>query len=378
MKKTTVLIFIKEKEPGLLALADRREKSLVPVFGGPRIIDYYTLPFISSDLKRIFVLAEKDMTGVKDHLIYMHSTGKIKVLDESDVYNAFLRLSNLRKNESLLLLRADGILITDWKKLARKLLALPSGEYKIVNEDQHTIGFYIQEANFIQKLKKEEHKISDSVSKIDTLWDLLAKCLRSSGEEVSCNALYFNLLSVAQYFEVHFALLQKMEEWVRVLAPLSVSAVNEESVSQVGRTGFVKNSYIAHSCTVNGILDHSILFPNVRIGKDALIKNSIIMENNYIGEGAVIQNTIVCSTTEIFSKISPNIGERARIGEDDRSGSNNRYPDSLHSGITLIGRNVEIPKDYKISRNCFIGSDVERTCLKGIERVKAGDSVLPH
>jgi len=38
---------------------------------------------------------------------------------------------------------------------------------------------------------------------------------------------------------------------------------------------------------------------------------------------------------------------------------------------------VEIPRQYRVLRNCYIASDVAKSELRRRERLKAGDSVLP-
>jgi len=54
----------------------------------------------------------------------------------------------------------------------------------------------------------------------------------------------------------------------------------------------VKNSMVAASCILSGTVEKSILFRNVTIGKDAVVRNCVIMQNCTIGEGAVVENLI--------------------------------------------------------------------------------------
>jgi hypothetical protein len=100
------------------------------------------------------------------------------------------------------------------------------------------------------------------------------------------------------------------------------------------------------------------------------------MDNNSIGGGAHVVNSIVCDSNELFSRIMPNIGDNAHIGEEGSSGSNALYPELINGGITMVGRNVEIPGRVTVSRNCYITSDVGKTGFKGRNRVEAGDSIL--
>lgn len=374
MRKISVLIFIKEREPGLLSIIDNREKSLVPLLGGVKIVDYYIGPLIHSGFRQIAILMDEDMVGVKDYLLYMYNLQDIRILSESDVYKKLIRALKLKRNESMLILRAEGMLVTEWERFIEFLTKLPDGSYEIATEQDETIGFFLREAKFVQGLKDKTPLFNLEDSKVDRTWQILTETLRSSVKRVHYSSQFFTLKTAFDYYKFHFLIMEDIENFARVLSLLPTHN-EEENLSQVGGTGFVKDSYISSSCTVDGYVEHSMLFPHVKIGRNARVIDSIIMSNNYIGEGAIVQNTIVCENGQ-FSKVTPNIGEKARIGEDDTSGVNGRYPDFIYGGITLIGQNVEIPKGFRISRNCFISSDIDKALFRGRERVKAGDSVL--
>lgn len=54
----------------------------------------------------------------------------------------------------------------------------------------------------------------------------------------------------------------------------------------------VTNSLIADGCEVNGTVENSILFRNVKIEEGAIVKNSIVMENTYIQKNSVLTYAI--------------------------------------------------------------------------------------
>lgn len=376
MTQLKALIFIKEKEQGLLSITDYREKSLVPVFGGNKIIDYYIGPLISSVFNRILVLSDRDMTGIKDHLVYTYSSNKIRIISESDVYLSLLNLLKLKKNEAMIVLRADGLFFPEWENFTEFLTALPARNYKIVTRNKDTIGFYLREMKFAGKMKALGAGIDQASSKVDQTWEILEEILANSTKSIEYNTRLMKVETAFDYYTVHFSMLNNIKEFSRLrFYPPSVS-MTEESLSRIVGTGFVKDSHISSSCTIEGYVESSILFSNVKVGKHAHVMNSIIMSNNYIGDRAVVQNTIVCDNGELFPRVSPNIGESARIGEDDSTGANTLYPGLIHGGVTLIGQNVEIPKGFKVSRNCFIASSVDKGVLRSRIRMKAGDSAL--
>lgn len=54
----------------------------------------------------------------------------------------------------------------------------------------------------------------------------------------------------------------------------------------------VRNSLIADGCVINGFVENSILFRNVRIEEGAVVKNSIVMENGFVGKNSSLQYAI--------------------------------------------------------------------------------------
>ena len=59
------------------------------------------------------------------------------------------------------------------------------------------------------------------------------------------------------------------------------------------------NSLEANGCRISGEVENSIIFRNVKIGKDAIVKNSIIFESTEIGDNSVVINTIIDKNVKI-------------------------------------------------------------------------------
>ena len=55
----------------------------------------------------------------------------------------------------------------------------------------------------------------------------------------------------------------------------------------------VRNSMVSDGSLIQGEVDHSILFREVKVGKGAKVKNSIIMQRCVIEDGAVVENVIL-------------------------------------------------------------------------------------
>jgi ADP-glucose pyrophosphorylase len=373
MKKLSIVIMVKRVEPGLLAISDGRSKSIIPVFDGAKIIDYYLAPFVALGITSMSVVLQKDMAPVVDHIVYHYSAGKVRMLQES---NALQKLFRIQNTEKMLFLRADAVFIADWSEIIRRLFSLDRAQIELTGEDGTTIGYYIQGSDYFKTLGSWCEEQEQSGWDIDRAWALISNNLRQNNSKLKCPGHLFGLRTVVEYYETHFELLRDMDMYLSVRSSLPGLEGSNESVSQIGNSGFVKDSILSQGCSIEGCVEHSILFSNVQVGKNAKVMNSIVMENNYVGEGAVVLNSIICDSSEFFSKMSPNIGEGAYIGENDPTGTNSESPHFLYRGITLIGRNVEIPRNFKISRNCYIASNTDRSALKEMKLVKAGDSVF--
>ncbi len=69
--------------------------------------------------------------------------------------------------------------------------------------------------------------------------------------------------------------------------------------TKYGDNANVKNSYIADGCVINGEVENSIIFRNVKIEKGAKVKNSIIMQNSLVEENSSLNCIIVDKNARI-------------------------------------------------------------------------------
>jgi len=112
----------------------------------------------------------------------------------------------------------------------------------------------------------------------------------------------------------------------------------------ISDTAQVQNSMLAEGCQVEGKVDFSVLFDNVTVEKDAVVRDSIIMPGSKIKSGAVVKYSIVAENTVVEEKAS--IGKRPEEVDMDTW------------GITVIGSNITIGKNVCIGANEMIDSDV--------------------
>ena len=112
----------------------------------------------------------------------------------------------------------------------------------------------------------------------------------------------------------------------------------------------VENSLITDGCDISGKVDYSILFKNVTIEEDTSVEYSLIMPGAVIKKGAKVRYSIIAENAVVE--------ENAQIGEDPQTAKTENW------GITVVGDNLTVGKNAKISANKMI-----------VENVKEGEEV---
>ncbi len=69
--------------------------------------------------------------------------------------------------------------------------------------------------------------------------------------------------------------------------------VRDEIPSYYGETSSVNECTIADGCVINGSIENSVLFRDVKVAEGAVIKGSVIMQGTKIGKDAYIENAII-------------------------------------------------------------------------------------
>ena len=119
----------------------------------------------------------------------------------------------------------------------------------------------------------------------------------------------------------------------------------------------VSRSMISAGCVIEGEVVNSVLSPGVMVGPGCRVLDSIILHDCVIEEGATVDLAIMDKRVRI--------GKGAVVGNgDNKNIPNSRYPDHLYTGITLLGKEVEVPSGTVIGRNCIINPWCKQNCFK--------------
>lgn len=117
----------------------------------------------------------------------------------------------------------------------------------------------------------------------------------------------------------------------------------------IADTASVSNSLITEGCEIQGEVKHSIIFHNVRIGKNSKVNDSIIMNNVEIGDNVIINKAIIGDGAIIKNGVRINTR-----GVDTPEYVNTKicsHDLSLVGPLVIIGNNVKIGKLSMITKN---------------------------
>ena len=109
----------------------------------------------------------------------------------------------------------------------------------------------------------------------------------------------------------------------------------ERPPARIGPNASVSRSMISHGCVIDGLVEHSVLSPGVRVAAGAEVRDSIVLFDAVIEEGAVLDRAIVDKEAHV--------GRRARVGVGDDLTPNRVEPERLTAGITLVGKRARDP-----------------------------------
>lgn len=114
----------------------------------------------------------------------------------------------------------------------------------------------------------------------------------------------------------------------------------------IGKDAIVENSSVSEGCEIDGLVDYSVVSPNVTIEKDAEVKYSVIMPGATIKSGAKVYYSIIAEDAVIESG--------AQVGA---------IPEDLDNpedwGVAVIGSGATITSGKKIAPKEMIASGEE-------------------
>lgn len=160
--------------------------------------------------------------------------------------------------------------------------------------------------------------------------------------------------TIDEYWLANMSLLKSepeinLKKW-EVRTNLANGNISDRTPSHFSSQAKIENSLIYNGCMVSGQVINSVIFPGVVIDADVLVKDSIVFYDTVIEKGA--------SLDKVITDVGVRVGPMVKIGLGATDKPNVRFPELLKSGITIIGRDTEIPANIQISKNCIVAPNL--------------------
>ncbi len=169
------------------------------------------------------------------------------------------------------------------------------------------------------------------------------------------------------YWEANMALLSESPaldlydpEWV-------IHTRSEERPPvKIGPEARVGGNLLSNGCIVEGTIERSIISPGVYVSAGAVIRDSVVMNDTWIGPGVVVDRAIIDKEVRV--------AEDVRIGFGDDNTPNRKSPETLNTGLTVVGKRARLPAGVRVGHNVVIGPGVKETACPDKE-IPSGETV---
>ena len=392
--KTKVVILAGGEGSRLGVLTAKRTKPAVPFAGKYRIIDFTLSNCVNSGLFDVMLLTQYRPHSLIEHIGVGHPwdldrsfTGGVHIHQpytaryESGFYkgtaDAVQQNFNFVSNgnpDLVLILSGDHIYQMDFDPLitfhqehqadmtvatmrvsreeaTRFGVLATDGDYRVskfVEKPADPPGTLISMGIYIFTMDALDRALAEDARDPDSAHDFgksIVPMMLANGQSIFAfpySGYWVDVGTIDSYWQAHMDLLESPpafnlndRSWVIHTRSQERPPVLIHAGATVGDSLVTDGSIIAEDARVV----RSVLSPGVYVGPGAVVRESIILNNSYIEAGAQVYRTVMDKNTTI--------GHEAVVGEDTAA-----------SGLTMIGKNSQIPTRYTIGGGSVIHSDV--------------------
>jgi glucose-1-phosphate adenylyltransferase len=401
--KTMAMILAGGEGRRLSILSQKRAKPAVPFAGKYRIIDFTLSNCVNSGIYQVGIATQYRPRSLHDHIRsgrpwdLDRASGGVTLLQpylgrsDSDWYQGTadairqnLDFVRRPKPEHVLVLAGDHVYKMDYDNLisfhrerqadctvaVRRLpleeasrfgVMVVDEDYRIIEFEEKppapkstlvSMGIYVFQLEALRRVLEQD--LDDPSSDRDFGKDIIPRLLADGTRLYAFpfNNYWVDVGTVHAYWEAHMELLSDDPPLDLMDRDWVIHTRSEERPPVNIRTGaIVSHSQISDGCVIEGSVEFSVLSPGVRIHRGAVVRHSIIMTDTVIREGAVIDRCIIDKQV--------NVARGAYLGWGKDYTVNTLG--NLTSGITLVGKNAQLPSGLRVGRNCVLVSDLKES-----------------
>jgi hypothetical protein len=272
------------------------------------------------------------------------------VKDRADIENLKQFLSHGTDAQTIIVGRSGNLTVVDWN-LFFSLKKTSNGIGKI-HLGRDPSDLYMMPR---RKLREIIQDLSERVEKgkkrfCSLLFD--EYLFRHFDRIVNLEGYSFLMRNCYEYWRENLNLISALRN-ERFLALYMKLQSPHDAKSSVTESGALMNSFVGCGCRVKGVVENSIIFHNVDIGKNTRIRGSVVLPYNTVEDGVVIENALILEGRDRVIERNSVIGGFMDV-------HNREYPELLRQGLSIVGQSVHIPRNTRIGAACLVASKGEK------------------
>lgn len=412
----TAMILAGGESPALSVLTALRSEAAVPFGGKYRIIDFALSNCVNSEVYDVNVLTQYMPRSLNEHIgvgrpwdldrttgglrllqPYQSTRGEKGAWQEGTADALRFNLDVLRSQvDDVLVLAGDHIYKMDYRPLLQlhreRAADVTLAVRSVPGFEAYRFGMVSMDPdNRVVEYEEKPRRTHSTLASMGVyvfrrevlvkyLTDSIGKKQRNLGGEVlprmvagsKAYAYVFqgywaDAGTVQAYYEANMALLAETPaldlydfDW-----PIYTRSEERPAVL-IGEDARVQGNLLCDGCHIEGTVIRSIISPGVQVKPGAVVRDAIIMNDAVIEEGAEVDRAILDKRVHV--------GAGARLGAGEDNTPNQKWPDRLNTGLTIVGKAAAIPAHTVIGRNVVIYPHVTAKGFAGAE-IASGETI---
>jgi glucose-1-phosphate adenylyltransferase len=403
MNKILGMVLAGGRVDELLVLTAKRPKSALPMWGTYRIIDFVLSNMMHAGIEVVGVLSQYRPYSLNTHLLngepwdYVGRSRALRVLspfkgaEDSDWYKGtadalYQNLNFIERYapELVVVASADHVYAMDYRPMLNQHIAtgadLTLALKRVPREQAHLYGTAVLDASGRVTVYQEKVRHPEGDLASLTVYVFNTRCLverlKQNAQEGKTFQIYSEIIprmvreqarvfgwvfdgywqyarTLDTYYATNMDILGEeapdLPAW-QVRTNLAPATLGDPTPALFRPTATVRSSLVCCDTVVEGSVERSILSPGVIVERGAVVRDSVIMHRCRIGEGAVVDRAILDKDIRV--------GKAACLGCGDVV-PNRLHPETLSSGVTVIGKGSTIPAGLRIGRSCIVYPDLQ-------------------
>lgn len=357
MREAMGIIFANDDDARLGELTFHRAIASLPFAGRYRLVDFALSNLVNSSVTKVGIVTKSNYSSLMDHIRmgrdwdlnrknsgiavfppFANNNSRMVYKGKIEALEGIMDYFERAREEYVVLLNSNIVANIDFKVvlethiekeaditlLTYKANPLKSRNVIISKKDKKTNlikEVLIENSHQKDKSKKFETSLGACILKRETLINLINSSYSKGFVDIDQIILQkivqkykvfayeiegsVNTIDdIKSYFDVSMSLLK--EDNLRDLFYKHgriFTKVKDSVPVFYGKESKTENSLIADGCTIDGIVENSILFRGVTVEKGAYIKDSIVMEHTFVGKDSKLNYVIADKDVVITDKI---------------------------------------------------------------------------